>query len=142
MFNFWVNFTLKIFFLILFLFFCTLNIILWWCWCWQCVCVCLYFKVSYQYDFMYDCLKLGISHLAACSELNGSCVLLHQSHYSTCCECECSLAFYGSIISALKKSMKSITQHDKSSVLNFNIFSSFLPFSLPSPTSGYLLLTK
>lgn len=64
--------------------------------------VCLYFKVSYPYYLTYDCLKLGISHLAACSELNGSCVLLHQSHYSTCCECERSLAFYGSIISALK----------------------------------------
>lgn len=64
--------------------------------------VCLYFKISYQYYLISDYLKRGVSHLAACSELNGSCVLLHQSHYSTCCECEHSLAFYGSIISALK----------------------------------------
>lgn len=93
--------------------------------------VCLYFKVSYRYYLIYDCLKLGISHLAAYSELRAS--PSESLQYMLWMWTFISILWIYNFCFKKQQLWKAITQHDKSSVLKSTSFSSFLPFSLPSP---------
>ena len=100
-----------------------------------CVRACVYFRVSYRYCLIYDCWKLGMISF-------GSLFRAEWKLPASPPESLQRMLWVWMFISILwiynfclkkKKLWKAITQHDKSSVLKLNVFSTFLLFSLPSP---------